>query len=195
MRFKKRYITLLEILIIVAILAAAGGAAAFNIRKFYLQQQVLDDVSRVVNVLNTASELMMLVNLDTEIRFSEVGGKLQVKIAPQSGVPLTVHPLLQDNPILLTHLDSVSFRDGVQQTVLKPPFSLTFESKGFVMNRGILKLEGRGFERYLVFRGYPFPFSPLTAEQEYQEEGFRDKVERMTEQVRSQTMPPLGTTP
>jgi hypothetical protein len=190
MHLRRRYITLLEIMIIVAILAAASGAAAFNIRKFYLQQQVLDDVNRVVNVLNTASELMMLVNLDTEVRFSESGGKIEVAIAPQSAVPLSVHPLLKDNPVVLSHLDGVLFRDGVQHTMLTPPFTLTFESKGFLMNRGILQLQGKGTQRYLIFRGYPAPFSPLSGNAEYEEEGFRDMVEKMTEQIRSQTVPP-----
>src|SRR4051812_37901640 len=107
LNLRRRYITLLEIMIIMAILAAAGGAAAFNIRKFYLQQQVLDDISRVVNTLNTASELMMLVNLDSEVRFTESGGKIQVAIAPQSGIPTNVLPLLKDYPIPLANLDGV----------------------------------------------------------------------------------------
>jgi hypothetical protein len=181
-------------MIIVAILAAAGGAAAFNIRKFYLQQQVLDDINRVVNVLNTASELMMIVNLDTEVRFSESEGKIEVTIAPQSSVQPNIYPLLKDNPVTLTHLDGVLFKDGVQQTMLKPPFTLTFESKGFLMNRGILQLQGRGTERYLIFRGYPTPFSPLSGSAEYQEEGFRDMVEKMSEQIRTLTVPPAPVT-
>lgn len=187
MVFKKRYITLLEIIIIFAILAAAGGAVAFNIRKFYLQQQVLNDVNKVVNVLNTASELMMLVNLDSEVRFSVEDGKIQVKIAPQSGIPRTVLPLLTEEPITLSHLDQVVFKDGMQQTTLTPPFSLVFESKGFLMNRGILQLQGHGNERYLLFKGYPSPFLPLSGDEGYQEGSFRDMVEKMTEQVKSAT--------
>lgn len=188
----KRYITLLEIIIIIGILAVAGGAIAFNIRKFYLQQQVLDDINRVVNVLNEASELMMLVNLDSEVRFSIKEGKILLTIAPQSGVPTNVEPILRENPITLSYLDQVVFKDGVQGTVLNPPFSLTFYSKGFMMNRGILHLQGKGQERFLIFRGYPSSFSPLTGEEEYQDRSIRDMVEKMTEQIKTATMPPLG---
>lgn len=186
----RRYITLLEVIIIIAILAVAGGAAAFNIRKFYLQQQVLDDINKVVNTLNAASDLMMLVNLDSEVRFTKNEGKIQVAIAPQSGIPTTVHPILRENPITLSHLDQVVFKDGVQDTVLTIPFSLTFYSKGFLMNRGSLQLRGEDQERYVIFRGYPASFSPISRDEDYQEAGFRDMVEKMTLQVKTATMPP-----
>lgn len=187
---KKSHITLLEVMIILAILSLAGGAIAFNIRKFYGQQQVLDDISKVTTILNTASEMMMLVDLDSEVRFSEEDGKLKIALVPQSGVSHNVLPLLKDQPITLSHLDKVFFRDGVQQTMLTPPFSLTFESKGFLMNRGILQLQGKGIERYFVFLGYPAKFSPLSGNEEYQDGGMRDRVEKITEQVKNLTMPP-----
>lgn len=190
MLLKRRYITLLEILIIFAIVAAAGGAAAFNIRKFYQQQQALDDINKVINVLNTASELMMLVNLDSEVRFSKVDGVLQARIAPQSGVSTIVQPLVKEGPISLPHLGEIVFKDGVQQTTLTPPFSLTFKSKGFLMNRGILQLQGKNTERYVVFRGYPTPFAPLLGSVEYQDPSFRDRIEKMTEHIKTLTSPP-----
>jgi hypothetical protein len=189
MLLKRRYITLLELMIVIAILAVVGGAAAFNIRKFYLEQQVLGDINRVVNVLNTATELMMLIDIDSEVRFSESAGSISVILVPQSGVPTTVFPLLSKEPILLSYLEGVQFKDGVKGTLLKPPFALTFESKGFLMNRGILQLKGNGLERYLVFRGYPALFTPLLGSEEYQEAGFKERFERITEQVRTLTMP------
>lgn len=184
-KLRRRFITILEVLIVIAILAMTGGVIAFNMRKFYLQQKTLDEMSKVANLMRSAQELMMTANLDAEISILQQEKLLGVAIIPKSVPPPPLRPMLAKSLIILNYISILSFEDAFQDTHLRPPFSLNFVSKGFSMNRGIFRMEGNGMVRSIVLKGYPSSIA-LTSQDPafypYSSE-LRDEIEGIARQI------------
>lgn len=187
-RSVKRPFTLLELLIVLMILASIGSLTVINIRKMFQEQQALNEMSSVVHLLNRAVDLMTLVDLDSEVRFSKKKDRLHVELIPKSGVSALVLPLISASPLILENVQDISFRDGIQETELTDNFSLFFFSKGFLMNRGVLKLNSPQALASVLLYGYPAPLSLIKGNIQYPDEKpFQDLIQKMAEQIRLET--------
>jgi type II secretory pathway pseudopilin PulG len=152
----KRYLTLLELLIVFAIVAIAGGAMAFNVRIFYLKQQALSEMSRVVSLLSSAQELMMVAHLDSKVEFKvSLDGQVQASLVPASSTPHFLNAFIAKSVSSLKYIEKITFTDAFQDTTLVNSFTLWFASKGFLMNRGTLTMEGQGLTGNIILIGYP----------------------------------------
>lgn len=180
--------TLLELLIVLMILSVIGSLTVFNVRKMYQEQQALNEMSHVVNLLNRAIDLMTLVHLDAEVRFSKKDNQLHVAFIPKSGVSPLVEPLIAKTPLILENVQETSFKDGIQDTELTNNFSLLFLSKGFLMNRGVLKLKTSSLIGSILLYGYPAHLTLIKGDQSYPDEKpFHDLIVKITEQTRLET--------
>lgn len=187
-RSVKRPVTLLELLIVLMILSVVGSVTVFNVRKMYQEQQALNEMSQVVNLLNQAVDLMTLVNLDSEIRFSKKNDRLEVEFIPKSGISPLIQPLIAKKPLLLENVKEISFKDGIQDTLLTDNFSLLFLSKGFLMNRGVISLKTPNITGSILLFGYPAPLSLTKGTLTYPDEKpFQDLIQKITEQTRLET--------
>jgi type II secretory pathway pseudopilin PulG len=187
---QKSFFTLLEIMIVLSILALVGSVTVFNIRSMYQQQQALNEMDRAVNLIKTASDLMMMVNLDSEVKISSKEGRYQLELIPKSGISPLIAPLLPASPLVLETIDDIEFEDGINNKILKI-FSLDFLSKGFLMNRGILSFKSGSTQGYITFLGYPASL-PLTIGKppDYpSDKAIQDLVLKITEQTRLETTP------
>lgn len=185
---KRRFITLLELLIVLGLLAVIGSLTAFNVNKMYQEQQALNEMSRVVQMLNRATDLMMLVNLDAEIRFSKKGDHFEVELIPKSSLSPLTQPLLTNKPLVLERINHIAFKDGIQDTVLTDNFSLVFLSKGFLMNRGVITLQTPSLTGSILLYGYPAPVELTKGVIAYPDDKpFVDLIQKLTEQTRLET--------
>jgi type II secretory pathway pseudopilin PulG len=107
-RKQKAFITLLEVLLVIGILAAVGSITAFNVTKLFREQKALDEMNQVVHLLKTASDLMMMVDFDSEIRFSKKEDKLQVEMVPKSSISPLILPLIPTKPLVLEIVNRLS---------------------------------------------------------------------------------------
>lgn len=153
----KRYITLLELLIVFALLSVTAGAVAYNIRGFFRSQNTLAEMDRLVEQLRNAQNAMMLLNIDSEVKISSEREGITVEWVPKSPLSEMASRLFKPKETY-TYLSEVLFEDAFKDLVLRENFSLSFLSKGFLMNRGILKLQADKDVRYVLMPGYPWPF-------------------------------------
>jgi hypothetical protein len=188
-RFRKSPITLLEVLIALAVIALVGGAIAWNVRKLYLQQKTLDEMHRVGLLIRKAEELMMIANLDSDISFDQEGDLIRVSLIPKSAVSQSMKPLLVGSSLLLRYVDAIAFEDAFAETVLTPKFSLTFISRGYLMNRGVLQMRGNEVTRSIILYGYPTSVVLLDGEKvffPYSNE-LDDEIQQLMEQTALET--------
>jgi type II secretory pathway pseudopilin PulG len=156
-RKSKRYITLLELLIVFSLLSIAAGAIAYNIRGFFRSQSSYAEMDRFVEQLRNAQNAMMLLNIDSEVKISTDTRGVSVEWVPKSPISQMASRLFKPQETY-HYLTDISFQDAFKDLVLKDNFSLSFLSKGFLMNRGVLKLQADKEVRYLLMPGYPWPF-------------------------------------
>lgn len=181
-------------MIVIGILAFVGSVTAFGIRKMSQQQSALNEMDKAVNQLRTAIDLMMMVNLDSEIRFSKKNDHIQMEMLPKSGVSAQVAPLIQKKPLTLESINQVTFIDGVQKTHITDQITLQFLSKGFLMNRGVLTFTSGNTKGSVIFYGHPTTLNLVTGiPPEYPADtAILDLVQKATEQTRAETIPTEG---
>lgn len=185
------YLTLLEILMVLVILLLVTGVIAINVRKFYLQQATLNEMNQVAGFLKNAEELMMIINLDSEVTFQTKDKNFEVGFDPQSSIPPFILPALPQKPLSLTYIDSITFEDVPKDVTLKPKFNLSFYSQGFVMNQGVLQMKGNGVTRSLIFYGYPAPVTLEAGERVFYPYApeLKTELEVITSQTGQETQP------
>lgn len=186
MRARVAYFTLLEVMIAMAVLALMAGVVSFNVRGLYYQQEALDEMNRVGNLLRSAQELMMLTHLDSEVRFDKKEEAIFVWLSPISTPVFESFPKLAREPLVLKHIESVTFDNAINDTISKDQFALPFISKGFVMYPGVLELKGRGATRSIVFSGSPAPIALQTGRSQFPFKAeYKDYIERVIQQTDS----------
>ena len=175
-------------MIVLSILALVGSLTVFNIHSMYGQQQALTEMDRAVNLIKTASDLMMMVNLDSEIKISSKEGRYQLELIPKSGISPLIAPLIPSSPLVLDSIDEIEFEDGINNNILKT-FSLDFLSKGFLMNRGQLSFKRGSTQGYITLLGYPASLPLVVGKPpDYpNDKAIQDLVLKITEQTRLET--------
>lgn len=157
----KRHITLIEVLVVIAIIAASAGLLAVKMRDFLQEQAFLDESHQLLNQLRIAQDVMQVMNADIVVKISQdENGLITSQIEPKSHPPELAKRLISTSPLKLKALGRVEFEDQFTETVLKENFDLTFMSRGFTMNHGILKLAPKGTsgqEQVIYLPGHPAP--------------------------------------
>lgn len=178
-------------MIVIGILAFIGSITVFGIRKMSQEQGALNEMDKAVNELRTAIDLMMMADLDSEIRFSKKDNYIQMEMLPKSGVSPQVAPLIPKKPLNLESINQVTFLDGVKKTYITDQITLHFFSKGFIMNRGVLTFTSGNTKGSVIFYGYPTILTLISGDPpEYPADtAILDLVQKATEQTRAETLP------
>lgn len=160
-RAAKRYITLIEVLVVIAIIAASAGILAVKMRDFLQEQAYLDESHQLLNQLRIAQDVMQVMNADLVVRISQDDkGLFTSQIEPKTTPPELAKRLISTSPLKLKAIGRLEFEDQFTETVLKENFDLTFMSRGFTMNHGIIKLFPKGTsgpEQVIYLSGHPAP--------------------------------------
>lgn len=161
---QRRFITLLEILIVIAILVGVGGIVAVNLKEALIKQRFKSEVEMVVDYLRLAQNLMLIVGKDVHVYF-ENNDQNSVKMSLEiAGKPLDtdkwIH--LAKGSLDLKYIHFVGFHDvSAIASDSEKKIDIRFMSRGFAMSKGTMILStaeknmGRSLTRYIVLEGYP----------------------------------------
>lgn len=146
--FRRRCITLIELLLVCALIAMVGGIVAINVGGAVGQQRFRSDVEAATDTLRLAQQLMLVASADIELKFK--GNTLQFSSSER------LDPRLERMIGSVTNLlatEKVTL-DGVADP------TLAFMSQGAVMPKGALTFTGTNGETHsLVLTGAPTPLS------------------------------------
>lgn len=162
----RRFVTLLEILIVIAILALVGGLVSIGVNKALMDQRFNSEVSLVVDQLRLAQDLMLIMGTDVRLTFtSEKGDKnstgLKYKLELETKIPPEIERELFRPHDNLKAIGGVFFggdKDGELGKI-----TVKFQSRGAVMSSGLMRLSTSGLDNppdgtpqsYICLSGYP----------------------------------------
>jgi type II secretory pathway pseudopilin PulG len=159
----KRCFTLLEVLLVMGLVALVAGFAAINVRKAVREQEFLGDVSAVLDILRLAQQLMIILNTDVKVKFTNMpdnkGVNYSLDFEDQLNQGWRRELLRKRKPLkLLLSFKSAEGKPSDNQGEIV----LRFFSIGSVMSKGMLRLSSDTFERYICLPGYPHFFQSQT---------------------------------
>ena len=137
---KKRFVTLLELLIVISILAIAIGAISFNINRALREQHFKTEVELVVDYLRLAQNLMLIMNADVHVIFkaSEDGKSNVMSLEVDGNLNDPLLKVVTDKAKRLNYIYLIEFYD-VNKTHNEPgKVDVKFISKGSVMSKGLM---------------------------------------------------------
>lgn len=159
---RKRFFTLVELLLILMILSLIAGLIGININKAIREQRFKTEVSLVVDKLRLAQNLMLILHGDVHVKFTSEKGGEAIKMwleVDDSNAPEWVKQF-QKSPKLLKAIQFINFQDNDNQSEYGK-IDLKFLSGGTVMSRGLLRLStsesnmAGALERFITLSGYP----------------------------------------
>ena len=158
---RRRYITFIEIMIIITILVLSLGLIGVNIRSLIKEQRFRSEVGLVVDQLRLAQDLMVVLNADALMKFNIVPTEVGIRYWIELETNLSAgwkRELMRPRPNLYT-IKIVEFNDTISGTKYSNNVELHFLSGGSVMSQGVLRLatENGEMERFVCLPGYPRP--------------------------------------
>ena len=105
---RRHFITLLELLIVIAILALVSGVIGVNIKKALLDQRFRMEVGMILDELRLAQDLMLILSTDVHVKFSQDKEKKGIKywLELETELPerLKKQILQKKDPVKMTRL-------------------------------------------------------------------------------------------
>lgn len=160
--FRKPAITLVELLIVIAIIATVSGFIAINITKAVREQRFRSEVSRVVDEMRLAQDLMLIVGVGSAMKFQVTKDGDGIDYWLETEVPLPKHwemLIKKDNPTLKA-IQVIQFQDSKEEGKLE----IKFLSPETGMSKGLLRLSTSerdddlgAVTSYVCLPGYPSP--------------------------------------
>jgi type II secretory pathway pseudopilin PulG len=158
-KFQRRYITFVEIMIVITILIISLGLIGVNIRDLTREQRFKSEVSLVVDQLRLAQDLMLMLNTDSIVKFSRKGKGVVTSIDVESILSKGwQREINRERPPLNAITDVEFFEDAASLSKNSElPLELNFLSGGSVMSQGVLRLANHDWkqETFICLPGYP----------------------------------------
>ncbi len=163
---KKRFITLLELLIVISVLALSIGVIGFNINRALREQHFKTEVELVVDYLRLAQNLMLIMNADTHVIFkaAETGKSNVMSLEVDGNLNDPLLKVVTEKPKRLDYIYLIEFYDQNKTHNEPGMVDVKFISKGSVMSKGVMRLstnensnEKGAIERFICMPGYPKP--------------------------------------
>lgn len=197
---KKACLTLVEILIVIAIFSLVGGFIGININKAVREQRFRTEVSGIVDLLRTAQDIMLMMDISTKVLFTQdpsIDG-IQVGLETDTPLPKRWSALLQRPPRTLKGIHWVQFED-VEKKGGEGKLTISFLSSGVGMSKGILRLstsarddELGALTSWICLPGYPKPIFSVNSDDgdptckfEDEEEYVKNITRQMYEEIRT----------
>lgn len=168
---RRRFITLIEFLLVIALLMVVAGLVGLNIRRAFVEQSFRSEVSSVVDTLRLAQDLMLILNSDVHMLFQDdpVRG-IRYWIEVEKPLPSNWDRELKRKRPLLKQVHLVEMDDKVSVIEVQDKLDIKFLSGGSVMSKGVLSLysdDNKNREGVLVssicLKGIPSPIRSVTS--------------------------------
>lgn len=165
----RRFVTLIETMIALAILGIVASVIGLNVSKAMQEQRFRTEVALVVEQLRLAQNLMLILNEDVRVHFKEVDNEIQYGLSFQCPLKSGWDKELTRKPTPLKSIRTVAFKGVGEEKGLRS-LTLKFFSSGMVMSSGTLTLStAKGFgasdTRYVNLPGHPHPIVAITNEE------------------------------
>ena len=206
MILKKRFLTLIEILTVLAILSFVGSFVVFGIQSAKQKQLFLNESDLVLKAVKLSQDLMLILNADVSLKFKEDANKILYWIEIDGAADDAFMRNLSRKRAL-TSIHIVEFIEGQGTNKEEKELTLSFMSGGSFVPKGILRIstvkvhdEDKGLSRYIPFPGYPNFFvsvkTALDAKQinEQEQEGSEQMTRMTIDEINSLTLMPSNRT-
>jgi type II secretory pathway pseudopilin PulG len=162
---RKRYLTFIEIMIVLLIMGLTAGLIGVNIGGLINEQRYRSEVSLVVGQLRLAQDLMLILHTDATVKFRKGPEGLRSWIEVASSLSQEWQREINRDRPPLTYLSSIQFEDAASGNRMENQFDLNFLSGGSIMSKGILVLsnQDKSLESYICLPGYPRPISNVNS--------------------------------
>lgn len=154
--------TLIEILLVIVLLGLMLSVVGINVNKAVHEQRFRTEVSAVVDSLRLAESIMLILDNDARVVFTQEEGRIRMHIE-------TTCPLSKNwekwilAPKYLRTIHIVNFKDNyLGRSTERGTIELKFFSTGYAMSQGILRLatadavgEKEGLVNFVCLPGYP----------------------------------------
>ncbi len=167
---KRRFITLIEILIVVGIIALVSGLATIGIRKALRDQKFRTEAYQVLTTLRLAQQLMIVLNTDVHVKFKRTDEGFNYRIELDDKLSERWHKELTRNRPLLKEIHAINFKDALEGG--EGPLDIRFLSGGTVMSQGVMRLgtaapgSPGALETFICLPGFPHFLQTTSSPQE-----------------------------
>lgn len=164
---RRRYISLLEIMLVLSLIALIGGAVAYNLRSALTDQRFRSEVDLVAEQLRLAQDIMLTLDQNVMVKFRPTSNPEGIEFWMEFE---TVLPQGWDKELVkrkktLRTIRSVAFQGEIKSDQAEELRELRFMSRGAVMSKGIVRLStgtpGASLDkqqvRYICLTGSPAP--------------------------------------
>lgn len=203
---RKRPVTLLEMLIVMALVAMIAGAVAIGIDRVLVDQRFRNEVGQIVDELKRAQDLMIILGADVHVKFAEQKDNKGIEywLEMETKLSDSLQREVVNRKKQLKTIRGVFFKDPLNQA--EGAVDLRFMSKGAVMSRGLLRLSLSGDEpppehslmTFICLSGYPRPIVAIDDKIEaekglegennaFNESLAKDTYDRLPDEVKKQT--------
>ncbi|MCB1118339.1 MAG: type II secretion system protein [Chlamydiia bacterium] len=160
MKRHKKAFTLIEWLIVITLLMIAAVAISISIQSAVKDQRFRTEARLVVDVLQLAQDLMLLLNVDGVVRFEENPQEKTIDVIyePVDLIKETWLPLVNRSRLILHTIDNVNLKLEEQIDPRIWGKQIVFFSGGSVMTQGTLTLSAGDYRQTIILLGYPSPF-------------------------------------
>lgn len=168
MKIKRRYLTLVEMLIVIGLLTLIAGVVGIKVNKILHEQRFRSEVSQIVDQLRLAQDLMLIFDSNVHLKFNHTDEGLEYGITFDNPLPNNWSHELQRPHKKLKYIRQINFPDErfPENRLKNDGVDIQFLSGGSVMSRGLLELvsadddrkdDDSVLKRYIWLSGTPQP--------------------------------------
>jgi len=197
MKFRRAYLTLLELMLVIAILGIIAGFIAVNAAKAWKEQRFRTEVSLIVDQLRLAQNLMLIFNSNVQVVFLASPEGIEYYLSFDTPLPKHWTQEINRPHEKLKTVRVVNFEDKLETednlviNQIKNGISVKFLSGGSKMSRGIMRISTSEEDnvpniitRYVCLPGYP---APITSQGEFPMECSSDDLQAFEKQLTMRT--------
>lgn len=158
----RKYFTLIEILIVLALMTLTLSATALSVNRLIGQEKFFSSVKRVVDRLQLVQDLMVIQNADSSIQFTNHGGEWHLEAKTDDFLSAAIRKEIQA-PLLLKNMGEISLLNLEGQAI--DDNSINFWGNGQIITPCVITLTSadKQLQRFIFLPGFPRPINSKTA--------------------------------
>jgi len=168
----RRFVTLIEMLLVLVILSLVAGVIGINIAKAVVEQRFRSEVYLVADQIRLAQDLMLIADVDVNLLFVVKEKGIEYYLTTSKDLPGNWKQEIDRSHKYLTTIKAVEFDDQLKLPKISGSIDIKFYSKGGVMSSGALRLATAAsgidkdiLEKFIILPGYPTPVSISNTEE------------------------------
>lgn len=163
MRIYRSCFTLMEMLVVMTLIVIVAGAIGMNVAGALRETRFRSGTELVLDKLQMAQDLMLIMDQDIRIKFDKVDGQLRCLFEVDAKLTPALRVIMNKNTDI-AGIQNWEFVEADSHRKLEGKFNLEFGGGGTKMSRGVLHLQGADREEIIPLPGYPSPLGKGTVQ-------------------------------